>query len=174
MGGSRVSTGKIVRNLLIVWALTGVWHGASWNYIAWALYYGGQLLVEKFVFKNVLEVIPTFIKRILTLLLVLIGWVFFFSPSLGSAFMWLGRMFGIGAAGLVDGTAKYYFGGSWIVLLIGILSAIPLGAKKGNDLLRGTSKIPVYLSVAWFAVLLILCIAGMMSSTYSSFLYFQF
>ena len=174
LGGSRVSTGKIVRNLLIVWALTGVWHGASWNYIAWGLYYGGLLLLEKFVFKNVLEVIPTFIKRILTLLLVLIGWVFFFSPSLGSAFMWLGRMFGIGAAGFVDGTAKYYFGGSWIVLLIGILSAIPLGAKKGNDLLRGTSKIPVYLSVAWFAVLLILCIAGMMSSTYSSFLYFQF
>ena len=173
-GGSRAGQGKTIRNLLIVWALTGIWHGASWNFIAWGLYYGGLLLLEKFVLKNVLEVLPTFLKRILTLLLVLIGWVFFFSGSLGEAFVWLGRMFGIGAAGFVDSTAKYYFSGSWIILLISAVSAFPIGAKKGNDLLRGTSKVPVYVSIGWFAVLLLLCIAGMMSSTYSSFLYFQF
>lgn len=174
LGGSRVETGKIIRNLLIVWALTGIWHGAAWNFIFWGLYYGGILLLEKFVLKSVLEVVPTFLKRIGTVLLVVIGWVFFFSPSLGSAFLWLGRMFGIGAAGLLDGTAKYYLSGSAIVLMISALGAFPFAAKQGNKLLKSGNKVPVYVSVAWFALLLILCIAGMMSSTYSSFLYFQF
>ena len=174
LGGSRVETPKIIRNLLIVWALTGIWHGAAWNFIFWGLYYGGILLLEKFVLKGVLEVLPTFIKRVLTLLLVVIGWVFFFSPSLGSAFLWLGRMFGIGAAGLIDGTAKYYLSGSAILLVISALGAFPFAARQGNKLLKSGNKVPVYVSVVWFALLLILCIAGMMSSTYSSFLYFQF
>ena len=108
------------------------------------------------------------------LLLVLIGWVFFFSPSLGSAFLWLARMLGIGTTGFVDATAKYYLGSSVSVLLIGAVSAFPVGANFGNRLLKGKSRRPIYLSVLWFGVLLLLCIAGMMSSTYSSFLYFQF
>ena len=174
LGGSRVPTGMIIRNLLVVWLLTGIWHGASWNYIFWGLYYGGILILEKFVLKNVLEYIPGFIKQIFTLILVLIGWVFFFSPTLGSAFMWLGRMFGIGAAGFVDATAKYYLSGSWIIVLLGAIGSFPFASKQGNNLLRGKGKLMVYLSVVWFAVLLVLCIAGMMSSTYSSFLYFQF
>ena len=174
LGGSRVETPKIIRNLLVVWLLTGVWHGASWNYIFWGLYYGGLLLLEKFVFKSILEKIPSFIRIPFTLILVLIGWVFFFSPSLGSAFLWLARMLGIGTTGFVDATAKYYLGSSVSVLLIGAVSAFPVGANFGNKLLKGKSRLPIYLSVLWFGVLLLLCIAGMMSSTYSSFLYFQF
>ncbi|MBQ7000995.1 MAG: MBOAT family protein [Oscillospiraceae bacterium] len=174
LGGSRVETGKIIRNLLIVWALTGIWHGAAWNFVFWGLYYGLILLVEKFVLKSVLEVVPTVLRQIGTVLLVVIGWVFFFSPSLDSAFTWLARMFGIGAAGLIDGTAKYYLSGSAILLIISALGAIPFPAKQANQLLKSGNKVPVYLSVAWFALLLILCIAGMMVSTYSSFLYFQF
>ena len=174
LGGSRVETPKIIRNLMVVWLLTGVWHGASWNYIFWGLYYGGLLLLEKFVFKSLLEKIPSLIRIPFTLVLVLIGWVFFFSPSLGSAFLWLARMLGIGTTGFMDATAKYYLGGSWLILAIGAVSAFPLGANLGNKLLKGKSKLPIYLSVVWFALLLMLCIAGMMSSTYSSFLYFQF
>ncbi len=174
LGGSRVETPKIIRNLLIVWLLTGVWHGASWNYIFWGLYYGGLLLLEKFVFKSILDKIPSFIRIPFTLILVLIGWVFFFSPSLGKAFLWLARMLGIGTAGFLDATAKYFLGSSALILLIGAVSAFPVGANFGNRLLKGKSQMPVYLSVLWFGVLLLLCIAGMMSSTYSSFLYFQF
>lgn len=174
LGGSRVSTPKHIRNLLVVWALTGIWHGASWNFIFWGLYYGGILLLEKFILAPLLEYVPKVIRQFFTLISVLIGWVFFFSPSLGSAFRWLGRMFGIGAAGLVDATAKYYFGGSWLILAIGIFASFPLGAKLGAKALKGESKLPVYASVVAYALMLVLCIAGMMSSTYSSFLYFQF
>lgn len=173
LGGSRAGTGKTVRNLLIVWLLTGIWHGASWNYIAWGLYYGLLLLLEKFVLKSFLEHLPKFVKIPGTLILVLIGWVFFFSPSLGSAFTWLGKMFGIGAAGFLDGNARYYLTGSAWLLLIGIFASYPLGTRLGNMIYRCNRKL-VSLSVIWFALLLILCIAGMMSSTYSTFLYFQF
>ena len=173
LGGSRVSKAKIIRNLLIVWGLTGIWHGASWNFIFWGLYYGGLLLLEKFVFANILEKIPTFIKRIFTILLVVIGWVFFFSPGLGDAFRWLGCMFGIGGNGLIDAAAKYYLSSSAIILVISALGAYPLAAKFGNLVLK-KPKWPVYVSVVWFAFLIFLCIAGMMVSTYSSFLYFQF
>ena len=174
LGGSRVEMPKIIRNLFVVWLFTGIWHGASWTFIVWGLFHGVVQVLEKYVFKDLLEKIPNVIRIVFTQLLVLIGWVFFFSPSLGSAFMWLGRMFGIGAAGLLDGTAKYYLGSSAIILIIGAVAAYPLGANLGNKLLKKKSKLPIYLSVVWFAVLLIACIAGMMSSTYSTFLYFQF
>ena len=174
LGGSRVPTGTIIRNLLVVWFLTGIWHGASWNFIFWGMYYGVILIVEKFVLNNILEYIPKVIKWFFTLILVIIGWVFFFSASLGDAFRWLGCMFGIGANGFVDGFARYYFAGSWKILLISAVASFPFITQQGNNLLKGRSKWPIYLSVVWFGVLLLLCIAGMMSSTYSSFLYFQF
>ena len=173
LGGSRVSIPKVLRNLLVVWALTGIWHGASWNFIFWGLYYGGLLLLEKFVLASFLEKVPTILKQIGTVLLVVIGWVFFFSPGLGAAFRWLGCMFGIGGNGFIDDAAKYYLSSSAIILVISALGAYPLATKLGNLVLK-KPKWPVYVTVAWFALLIFLCIAGMMVSTYSSFLYFQF
>ena len=133
LGGSRGGDKTTVRNLLIVWALTGIWHGANWNFIFWGLYYGGLLLLEKFVLKDILAKIPNLFRIIGTVILVVIGWVFFFAPSLGSAFLWLGKMFGIGAAGFLDATARYYFAGSWIILLISAVSAYPIGARLGSN-----------------------------------------
>ena len=173
LGGSRVSTAKNIRNLLIVWFCTGIWHGANWTFIVWGLFHGGIILLEKFVLKNFLEKIPGVIRCIFTLLMVLIGWVFFFSADLGSAFRWLGQMFGIGANGLLDSAAKYYLSGSAVILAISALGAYPLPAKLAGRIYKG-SRTPVQLSILWFALLLVLCIAGMMSSTYSTFLYFQF
>ena len=173
LGGSRVGTVKNIRNLFVVWALTGVWHGASWNFIVWGLYYGVLLLIEKYVLKAFLEKVPRILRHIGTLLLVLIGWVFFFSPSLGSAFSWLGAMFGIGGAGFVDGMALYHLAGSWLLVLVSAFAAFPIGTRLGSRIYR-RSRTAVALSIIWFALLLVLCIAGMMSSTYSSFLYFQF
>ena len=116
---------------------------------------------------------PKFLRVLGTLVLVIIGWVFFFSPDLGSAFMWLGRMFGIGARGFLDTTAVYYYSASWLIVLIGAVSAYPIGTRLGSNVYH-LGKTAVALSVIWYAALLILCIAGMLSSTYSSFLYFQF
>lgn len=174
LGGSREGTGKTVRNLLIVWLLTGIWHGASWSFLFWGLYYGGLLLVEKFLLAKLLDKLPGFVRTLLTVLAVIVGWVFFFSPDLGFAFRWLYAMVGGNGLGFLDGTARYYLGGSWVLLVVGALGATRLPAYVGNSLLRPKSKVFVYLSILWFAGLLVLCIAGMLVSTYSSFLYFQF
>ena len=173
LGGSREGQGKTIRNLCIVWLLTGIWHGANWTFIVWGVYYGVLLILEKFVLKSVLDKIPTAIRRVFTMILVLIGWVFFFSADLGSAISWLGQMFGIGAAGFMDTAAKYYLASSWLMLLMGILGATPICANVGSNVYRG-GKLPMAVSVVWFAGLFALSIAGMMTSTYSTFLYFQF
>ena len=173
LGGSRVETKKILRNLLIVWLCTGIWHGANWTFLVWGLYHGLLQILEKFPLKKILEKIPGFIRIPVTFLAVVVGWVFFFAPDLNFAFSWLGRMLGIGAQ-FADATAKYWLGSSWKLLLIGFAGACPLPARLGNMLYRFRSHVPTVLSIAWFALLLILCIAAMTGSTYSSFLYFQF
>ena len=173
LGGSRVGTGKNIRNLFVVWALTGIWHGANWTFVFWGLYYGVLLTAEKYLLKDILKRIPLAVRRAVTLLLVVIGWVFFFSDSLGGAFRWLGAMFGITELGFADGFARYHLAALWLPLVIAAFAAFPLGARIGNRISRmGTPGAVV--SAAWWVLLLLLCIAGMMSSTYSSFLYFQF
>ena len=172
LGGSRVSTAKCVRNLLIVWLLTGLWHGASLTFVVWGLYHGLLLLLEKYPLKNLLPRIPAPIRRVITFLCVLIGWVFFFSSSPAAAFGWIGRMFGSGNA-LVDATAKYYLAGCWPLLLVGAIGSFPVVSHVGTNLLR-RSKAWQAFSVVLFLALLLLCIALMMNDTYSTFLYFQF
>ena len=172
LGGSREGEGKTVRNLLIVWILTGIWHGASWNFVFWGLYYGVLLIAEKFVLQKPLSRLPAAVRHALTLLGVLVGWVFFFSDSLGKAFSWLGAMIGIGAKGFGDSTAAYYFGSCWPVLLLAVFACLPLGARLGRRVYQ--SRRGSILSVLYYLLLVLLCIAGMMNDTYSSFLYFQF
>ena len=173
LGGSRVGTLKNIRNLFVVWALTGIWHGANWTFVFWGLYYGVLLTLEKYLLKGILERIPLILRRAATLLIVVIGWVFFFSPTIGSAFAWLGAMFGAAELGFADSFALYHLASGWLPLVIAAFAAFPMGARIGNRISR--MGIPgAAVSAAWWALLLCLCIAGMMSSTYSSFLYFQF
>ena len=174
LGGSREGDGRTVRNLLIVWLLTGIWHGANWTFIVWGLYHGLLLLLEKFLFKAALDKTPQIVKRILTLLLVVVGWVFFFSDNLGMALSWIGRMFGAGHAPFLDAAGRYYWGAGWFVLLLAMVGSTPLPATVGNNLLRSRSKPLLIGCTVVLALLFVLCIAGMMSDTYSSFLYFQF
>lgn len=173
LGGSRQGTKKTLCNLAVVWLLTGIWHGANWTFLVWGIYHGLLLMAEKFLLKDTLEHIPAALRWLLTLTLVLIGWVFFFSADLSGALRWLGQMFGIGAAGVVDTAARYYLSGSWRILLVGILGATPLCANVGAQIYRG-KPVVVTASVVWFGILLALCIAGMLSGTYSTFLYAQF
>lgn len=171
-GGSRAGTVRTIANLLLVWLLTGIWHGANWTFLLWGVYYGILLLLEKFVLRRVLEHLPGLLRHVLTLLLVLIGWVFFFSSSPAAAFGWIGRMFGSGSA-LVDATAKYYLAGCWPLLLVGAIGSFPVVSHVGGNLLRRNKAWQAF-SVVLFLALLLLCIALMMNDTYSTFLYFQF
>lgn len=174
LGGNRCSTGKVVRNLAVVWLLTGLWHGASWNFILWGVYHGAFVMLERFVLKDFLEKIPKPIRVFLTVFLVFFGWVLFFSPSLGSALHYYGQMFGAGHLGFIDATAKYYFSNNLLLLLISIIGCGPIVQRLHQRLCYWKGGALSYISLAAYGILLILCVAYMMNATYSSFLYFQF
>lgn len=173
LGGSRYGTARTIRNLLAVWLLTGLWHGADATFLLWGAYYGVLLILEKFVLRDVLEKLPAWLRRCGTFLLVMLGWVPFFSDTLADTGAWLGRMFCAGEAGFLDQTARYYLRMSWPVLLIAAFAALPYGCRIGNRVFLAGRTASVVSSV-YFIVLLLLCIAGMMSGTYASFLYAQF
>ena len=173
LGGNRVSIKRNILNICIVWMLTGLWHGAAWNFIFWGVYYGALLLLEKFVLKDVLAKTPGTVKHIYTMILVMIGWVFFFSPTLGSAFQYVGAMFGIGATGIIDRTAVYYLSNYFILFLLMILCSVPYTYKRFRRLaVRGNVGRVVMLAV--YVVLFILSTAYLVSATYNPFLYFRF
>ena len=157
LGGSRCGTARTICNLLLVWLL----------------YYGLLLILEKFVLRDVLARVPAILRRVLTFLLVVIGWVPFFSDTLGQAGAWLARMFSAGQAGFVDAAALYYLRTAWPVLLIAVFAALPYGCRFGNRFFRA-GRTASMVSSLYFIGLLLLCIAGMVNGTYVSFLYAQF
>ena len=156
-----------------MWLLTGIWHGAAATFVVWGLYYGLLLILEKFVLRDVLARVPAILRRVLTFLLVVIGWVPFFSDTLGQAGAWLARMFSAGQAGFVDAAALYYLRTAWPVLLIAVFAALPYGCRFGNRFFRA-GRTASMVSSLYFIGLLLLCIAGMVNGTYVSFLYAQF
>ena len=173
LGGNRVSTPKHIRNLFVVWMLTGLWHGAAWNFIFWGIYYGVLLMVEKYLFMDILERLPRIIRHIYTMLLVMIGWVFFFSPSMGSAVGYIGRMFGIGAAGLVNPTAVYYLYNYILLFLVLIICSVPYTYKKFSGFMqRRRSRLGV--AIAAYVAIFVLSAAYLVNATYNPFLYFRF
>lgn len=173
LGGSRVRTSKILRNLLIVWLLTGIWHGAAWTFVFWGLLHGLAQVLEKFPLRNVREKVPDWVNWLVTMLIVNFGWVFFAAPSLGSALHWIGQMF-YSAAGFLDGTALYYLGSSWPLLLIAIIGCTPWPKLVGANFAGSKGVGTKVVSVAVYALLLVSCVASMINATYSTFLYFQF
>ena len=174
LGGSRCSKGKIVRNYLVVWFLTGLWHGSSWNFVVWGLYHCAWILLERFVLKDFLPKIPKAIRVFFTVVIAFIGWAFFFTSSLGESIHYLGQMFGAGGLGFLDATAKYYWSSNAVLLLLAVIGSTPVVHGLHQQLTYNKGNKVMYLSIAAYVVLLILCVAYMVSSTYSSFLYFQF
>ncbi|WP_297238381.1 MBOAT family O-acyltransferase [uncultured Faecalicoccus sp.] len=169
LGGNRHD---YVRNILIVWFLTGLWHGANWTFILWGLYYGGILLLEKFVLKPYLQTLPKIICHLYTLVLVLIGWVFFFSPGILEAFSTLGRM--INVVHPMDSQVLFVLFGNLPLFILGVLFSGTLYDRVFHLFMdrspKRASAIYTFLYVLFFVV----CIAFMVGSTYQSFLYFAF
>lgn len=170
LGGNRVSVPKHIANILIVWMLTGLWHGASWNFVLWGIYYGILLLIEKYVLGKVLERLPTWFTYLYTILLVIIGWVFFSNTVLSDSFAYLGNLFGITTGGLIDTTGLYLLKTNFILIVIGILACVP---GLYNLFKRFIIKAP-WVAVVINIILLLLCISYLIFETYNPFLYFRF
>ncbi|MBQ8502925.1 MAG: MBOAT family protein [Clostridia bacterium] len=171
LGGNRKGTARTILNILIVWSLTGLWHGAEWTFIAWGGFYGILLLAEKYLLKDILKHIPLTVRRILTLIVVMIGWVFFSSTDISSAFSYLGAMFGIGSNPIFDSTSGYLLSSNGFAIVLMSLSAF--GFFEAMPRPKNKYALVISNSVI-YVVIFVLCIAYLISETYNPFLYFRF
>lgn len=170
LGGSRGSTAATIRNTLIVWLLTGLWHGASWNFILWGLYYGVLIILEKFVFRRLLECTPSALRHILTMLAVVFGWVIFEITSPASELEFVKAMLGFGGSFANSFTlnALHNYAVTFIAA-IAISTGIPLKICKKLPEKRADT-----LSLVGEAAGMTACIACLVDSGYNPFLYFNF
>ena len=177
LGGNRVGVWKHIRNILVVWFLTGFWHGASWNFIAWGVYYGLLLLAEKFLLQKIKQKLPAAVNVLTTLLLVLVGWVLFYYVDLGQGLHHLKVMFGFGGAELTDPAVIYYFKHNLVFLVAAALASVPWKLwqeklpKGTRRQLRDTAR---WLKPAAVTVLFFLSVAMVVGQSYNPFLYFRF
>lgn len=170
LGGSRVSGGKWVRNILTVWMLTGLWHGAAWNFVLWGLVFALLLLAEKWI--PGLQRLPGILRHGYVLLAVMFSFVLFNAGSLAQAGEDLGCMLGLGGLSLTSAETWYYLKSYALLFLLGILGATPL-VKNAGEKIRVTKAGPV-LEAAMAAALLLVCTAYLVDGSFSPFLYFRF
>lgn len=170
MGGNRVSTGRWVLNTLVVWMLTGLWHGAAWNFVLWGLLYAVFLMIEKWL--PVLQKLPGFLRRTYTLLIVVLGFVLFNAADLSQALTDIGGMFGIGGAPLVTAETLYYLRSYAIVLILGFIGATPL--VKNIACRLENHRVTLILEPILMIAALLVCTAYLVDGSFNPFLYFRF
>ena len=173
LGGNRVDTIHYVRNILIVWLCTGIWHGANWTFIVWGLYYAAFLLMEKFFLRDFLEKLPSFVRHIYSILVILFGWVFFFSPSISDAFMHFGHMFGVNAS-WINEECLFLLISHLGLFILGIILSTPIYDRLQIVLYNTLKNKSIYITTTVYIVFFIVCIAFIVGSSYQSFLYFAF
>ena len=178
LGGNRGNNAKHIRNLLLVWGLTGIWHGAAWNFVIWGLYYGLLLILEKYLIGKLLSKIPRPLQHIYTLILVFIGWLIFRANDLSQLKIFLNALLGNAQDGLWNYQATYLFlQYRWDLLLAGLLS-LPVYHKIKLKLQNSTSHFAALL-LTWgeplFTILLgLLSVMRLLASGFNPFIYFQF
>ncbi len=171
LGGNRKGVKRQIINLLIVWGLTGLWHGAAYNFIFWGLFYGLLLILEKFVLKKFLDRLPSVLQHVYTMFIVLIGWTLFYFTDVNQLFSALGDMFNFGN-GLISDTTLNLFLSNLPVLIAAGIACTPLAAK-----LYERFKHVRFMWVAetlFVAVVLFLSTASLVDQSYNPFLYFRF
>lgn len=172
LGGNRNGTEKTIRNLLIVWALTGLWHGASWNFILWGLYFGILIIIERLGWGKILEKLPPAISTLYTFLLVVFGWVLFDVNTLPQAFAYFKAMFG-GAGVFADSTARYTLISNFTVFAVCIFASTNFYSKI-SEKIKSNTKLAEYIAPALQIAMLLMCTAYLVDATYNPFLYFRF
>lgn len=174
LGGNRVDKNTYIRNIFIVWFCTGLWHGTNWTFILWGLYYGCLLLLEKFFLREKLEKLPKPISHIYTLLVILIGWVFFMSSNITTAFSTLGKMISIGTTTFANNQAKFMLKSYFLLFILAILLSTKVYDKIQIFVYNQYKMKAVYTTWTIYIILIIVCIAFIVGGTYHSFLYFAF
>lgn len=171
LGGNRVSAKRHIFNLFLVWILTGIWHGASWTFIIWGVFYFLLLMLEKNT--KIIEKLGIF-SHIYTLFFVIIGWVIFRANDVNILKKYLGYMFNIGYDGIIiDATSIAYINNIGVSILIGIIGSVPIGRLLKNNIKISNSIIEV-LEMFWVIFIFIMSLLVCIRATYNPFIYFNF
>lgn len=181
LGGNRKGLGKQVRNIMIVWLLTGIWHGAGWNFLLWGVYFGLLLLLEKLVLKRYLVKLPAFFQHSYAMLLVFFGWVLFAHDDMAAGALYLKQMLGLGSLAAVNGRTLYMLVSGLPLLAIAVIGST-MGPKRLTGFLleriegqgqKERGLVTGGLMAAMMAVM-ILVVAYLVDAGYNPFLYFRF
>lgn len=173
LGGSRKGKGRTVFNLAVVWLLTGIWHGASWNFILWGVLYGLVIIMEKLFLGKILERIPDFFSWLYTIVLVILGWVLFDTADIPTALGYMGTMFG-GGGTLVDNTAMYYLINYGVMFVIGTFACTDIFSRAAEWLKEKMPLLVNYSTPIAKTAIMVLSTAYLADATYNPFLYFNF
>lgn len=180
LGGSRCSKPRMVFNTFVVWALTGIWHGASWNFALWGLWFFLFLILERFFLKKILDKVPV-LSNLYLLLVVLLGWVIFRYSDTRLGWALVRSLFGANGNPLTDFTSQIQLQSNLFLLLAAILASTPLVKKLGSLLSERLHRCSVG-AITWDVVLysilpvvfLLLSTACLVGDSYNPFIYFQF
>ena len=174
LGGNRVNPLRHIRNIMIVWALTGLWHGAAWCYILWGLYYGILLLLEKYIWGRFLQKCPRIFQHIYTIFFFIIGWLIFTAPSASGLWDNFKAMFGLLGNGFSNSATWYYLTSYLILLILCILCSTPLVRTFFGMVSQAGKRWGQIVASAVYVLMFITSLAYLVNATYNPFLYFKF
>ena len=174
LGGNRRGSLIQLRNIIIVWALTGLWHGASWNFVFWGLYFAVLLVIEKVWLLRFWDKVPAFLRHLYTLFLVLVSWVIFYFEDTAQMFGYLRGMFGLTDAPLVNGQAFFYLAQYGLLFLLAGYFSTPHFRKILDKVETSQSRVVWNCGAAGYLLVFLACVAYLVNSTYNPFLYFRF
>ena len=193
MGGNRCGMMRQILNILTVWCLTGFWHGASWNFVLWGLYFGLLLMAEKLFLEKLLRKIPAWASHIYAVVLVMISWMIFAFEDVSKAGLYIKTMFGGGQAGIWNGNASYYLSANVLLIAVCALFSMNIAGymkrlieemkicrmekcrgKRGGKAAALTARCGAVFGIAVFAVMFLLSVCFLIGDSYNPFLYFRF
>lgn len=176
LGGNRVGKGKWIRNIFVVWALTGLWHGAKWNFVIWGLYFALVLVAEKLFLHRILGRLPAILRHAYTMFVALISFVIFNAAGLPEVGRNLAGMFGLLKVPFLNGEVVYYLRSYLLVIVIAVAGSTPVVSELSRKFLAtGRIKAAAYvLQPAWHMFLLLICTAFLIDGSFNPFLYFRF
>lgn len=177
LGGNRAGTLRHIRNIFVVWLLTGFWHGADWNFVIWGIYYGVLLLIEKFFLGKYLKELPSVFQHIYCMFFVMIGWNLFVFDDMGRGLSFMRALFGGYGQGFFNQETLYLLYNNMILLMILLVGSTQLPKKAGERLCRmlaGHDAAVIVVRNVFYAAIFLLSVAWLVDASFNPFLYFRF
>ena len=177
LGGNRSHQ---FRNIVVVWFLTGLWHGASWNFVLWGMYFAVLLILEKYIFKDIMSKLPKALSWSYTFILVMIGWVLFYYTDLTKCFALLKIMFGLAGHELYNANTIYTVSSRYLIMIISALASTPIVSFIKKNLETIGNELPHFQTIRMTfvamvnLVIIFLCTTSLIGQSFNPFLYFRF